>query len=128
MMRLKTVIGVVVFILTLAGTALAGPMALVKEDRLVLSSPFRVNEIVRGVFFVGNPGDSPLTITAVQGDCNCTKASYDNTVPPGGWGRVLLQVDTRGETGKRRKEAIIYTDDPNRYKIKITLIYTIQEK
>ena len=128
MIKLKTAVGIILFIIVLASAALAGPMALLKEDRLVISSAVTRNEKVKGIFYVGNPGDSPLTIMAVHTDCNCTKATFDNTVAPGAWGRVLLQVDTRGESGINMKEATIYTSDPNRYEIRVTLVYTIQER
>lgn len=48
-------------------------------------------------------------------------ASYDQAVPPGGEGRVTLTVDLEGYEGEVRKTAILYSNDPRRPTVTLTL-------
>jgi len=46
---------------------------------------------------------------------------YDRTIPPGGEGKIVLRVDTRGFIGTVRKEAKVYSNDPENGTVIITL-------
>jgi hypothetical protein len=39
-------------------------------------------------------------------------AHFDRAVPPGGEGKIILRLDTRGYEGRIRKAARVYTNDP----------------
>jgi hypothetical protein len=43
-------------------------------------------------FVVKNTGDQDLQILLVDPDCACTVAKYDKVIPPGGTGKVTLQI------------------------------------
>lgn len=48
-------------------------------------------------------------------------ADYDRAIPPGGVGKITLQVKTRGYQGKTTKSASVYSNDPNQQNAKIYL-------
>ena len=39
-------------------------------------------------------------------------AYFDRTIPPGGEGKITIKVNTRGYSGRLRKTARVYTNDP----------------
>jgi hypothetical protein len=43
-------------------------------------------------FVIKNTGDQDLQILLVDPDCACTVAKYDKVIPPGGTGKVTLQI------------------------------------
>jgi hypothetical protein len=43
-------------------------------------------------FVVKNTGDQDLQILMVDPDCACTVAKYDKVIPPGGTGKITLQI------------------------------------
>jgi hypothetical protein len=43
-------------------------------------------------FVIKNPGDQNLEILLVDPDCACTVAKYDRVIPPGGTGKITLQI------------------------------------
>jgi len=48
-------------------------------------------------------------------------ASYDKAIPPGGEGRVVLQVRTKGYQGPIKKTGVVITDDPRNESITLAL-------
>jgi hypothetical protein len=48
-------------------------------------------------------------------------ADYDPAIPPGGEGKVTLRVDLSGYEGEVRKTAVIYSNDPRRPSVTLTL-------
>lgn len=69
-------------------------------------------EKISAVFEVRNTGNAPLEITQVRPTCGCTVANYDRTVPPGGTGKIVAEVDTTDFTGPISKAVLVYTNDP----------------
>ncbi len=45
-------------------------------------------------FVLKNTGKEPLTIERVAPSCGCTVAEFDKTIPPGGEGKVHVDLDT----------------------------------
>jgi len=43
-------------------------------------------------FLIRNTGSQSLQILEVDPDCVCTVASYDRTIPPGGTGKITLEI------------------------------------
>jgi len=69
-------------------------------------------EKIRAVFEVRNNGQAPLEISQVRPTCGCTVADFDRTVPPGGKGKIVAEVDTSDFTGPISKAVLVFTNDP----------------
>jgi hypothetical protein len=54
-------------------------------------------------------------------------ASFDQAIPPGGVGKVTLQVNTKGFKGKITKSASVYTNEPDQKPSKIFLTLTVRQ-
>ena len=54
-------------------------------------------------------------------------ASYDQAIPPGGVGKITLQVNTAGFQGKITKSAHVSTNDPDKKDTTIYLTLTVQQ-
>jgi hypothetical protein len=48
-------------------------------------------------------------------------ANYDKAIPPGGEGKIILKVNTKGYDGWISKRAQVHTNDPRRRIMKLTL-------
>jgi hypothetical protein len=48
-------------------------------------------------------------------------ARFDRAIPPGGAGEIAFSLNTSGYQGLVRKSALVYTNDPEKPKIKLTL-------
>ena len=46
-------------------------------------------------------------------------ARYDRVIPPGGTGKITLQIDTNRIRGDFRKKAIVWSNDPERMSVAI---------
>jgi hypothetical protein len=53
-------------------------------------------------------------------------AEYDRAIPPGGVGKITLQISTKGYMGKTRKSATVYSNDPNQQTATIYLSINIR--
>ena len=69
-------------------------------------------EKVHAVFEVKNTGQAPLEISQVRPTCGCTVAEFDRTIPPGGSGKVVAEVDTTGFNGPISKAVLVFSNDP----------------
>ncbi|MCS7181803.1 MAG: DUF1573 domain-containing protein [Thermoanaerobaculum sp.] len=69
-------------------------------------------EKIRAVFEVRNTGKATLEVTQVRPTCGCTVAEFDRTIPPGGKGKLVAEVDTTDFTGPISKAVLVYTNDP----------------
>lgn len=48
-------------------------------------------------------------------------AQYDRAIPPGGEGKIILKVDTKGYEGNINEGAEVYTNDPKNKIVKINV-------
>jgi hypothetical protein len=48
-------------------------------------------------------------------------AYFDKVIPPGGEGKISIRVKTRGSQGKITRSARVYTSDPTRSLVRLTL-------
>ena len=48
-------------------------------------------------------------------------ASFDRAIPPGGVGKITLSVAMEGQQGKIRKQARVYSNDPENKQMTLTL-------
>ena len=72
-------------------------------------------------FTLRNEGNEALQLREVRPDCGCTVASFDAAVPPGGEGKVRVELDTGGFSGAIAKELQVFTSDAANPVILLTL-------
>jgi hypothetical protein len=53
-------------------------------------------------------------------------ADYDRAIPPGGVGKITLQVKTKGFQGRITKSASVYSNDPNQRTTKIYMSINVR--
>ncbi len=63
-------------------------------------------------FVIENRGGQALKIEEVDPDCACTVPDYDESIPPGGKGKVTLTIRPFTVLNKFRKKTVVYTNDP----------------
>jgi hypothetical protein len=68
--------------------------------------------IVSHDFIVWNTGNAVLKIEQVGPTCGCLKADFDESIPPGGDGRVTLIVDFADHEGPLERTVTVFTNDP----------------
>lgn len=77
----------------------------------------------RHSFLIRNTGGSPLEVQAVNTSCGCTAAlPADKVIPPGGRSRIDVTYDTRGKLGDVDKQIRVWTDDPGRPLLVLTIL------
>jgi len=76
--------------------------------------PFVEGKEVSHAFVIKNTGGKPLVIQNIKTSCGCTTADYPKEIPPGGEGKVVINVDTTGFGGQIiSKNITVYTNDSN---------------
>lgn len=69
-------------------------------------------------YIIQNKGTATLEIQKVKTSWGCTAVSYPRQIPPGGEGKISIEVDTSDKGGKRLKKKItVTTNDPKQEKI-----------
>jgi hypothetical protein len=110
----------------LAGYAAAAdadpsPKAIIEKTTFKFSPVIAGTEVTHR-FKIHNKGDEVLNIPGVYAGWGCLAVSYSRQIPPGGTGEITLKVKTEGEAGKKiNQQATVYTDDPNKATIELTL-------
>ena len=64
-------------------------------------------------FVVKNPGDQDLKILEVDPDCACTVAKYDRVIPPGGTGKISLQIQPFSVVHAFKKKTYVRFNAPD---------------
>jgi Protein of unknown function (DUF1573) len=64
-------------------------------------------------FVVKNPGDQNLQILDVDPDCACTVAKYDRVIPPGGIGKITLQIQPFSVVHAFKKKTYVRFNAPD---------------
>jgi hypothetical protein len=72
-------------------------------------------------FVLRNEGSAVLHVHEVQATCGCTVASFDETVAPGGEGRVRVELDTETFRGAVTRDVTVLTSDPGNPSIVLTV-------
>lgn len=62
-------------------------------------------------FIVENIGNADLKIEQVGPTCGCLKSDFDESIPPGGKGRITLTVDFTGHQGPLERTVVVVTND-----------------
>lgn len=78
-------------------------------------------EVIEHAFILENPGPGTVAIREVKPDCGCTTVEFDPEVAPGGKTRIVLRMDTSGFSGAVAKHTRVFTDDPSRSMIVLTV-------
>jgi hypothetical protein len=63
-------------------------------------------------FIVWNTGSTVLTIDQVGPACGCITADFDESIAPGGEGRITLTVNLAGIEGPLEKMVMVVSNDP----------------
>ncbi len=64
-------------------------------------------------FIVKNTGDQNLQILEVDPDCACTVAQYDRVIPPGGTGRITLEIKPFSVVHAFKKKTFVRFNAPD---------------
>jgi hypothetical protein len=73
-------------------------------------------------FAVKNTGNENLQILLVDPDCACTVAKYDKVIPPGGTGKVTLQIQPFSVVHAFKKKTYVRFNSPD--PSSVTLVVT----
>jgi len=72
-------------------------------------------------FVMRNTGNQDLKILEVDPDCACTVANYDRVIPPGGEGKVNLELKPFSVVHAFKKKTYIRFNDPDRTSVNLVL-------
>ena len=91
-----------------------------------------VGTVVKGshakhTFVLRNEGDAPLEITGVLPSCGCTLAHVDEVIPPGGEGKLEVDVNTLSLTGPGVTYIRVDSNDPQSPLV-LNLKYEVTER
>ena len=124
-MRLISILSTAFFLLMVPVMAWSAPILAISESNITVEQPVTAGEVVKGVFDLCNQGDSDLFIANVAPGCGCAVPTYDRQIPPGGHGKIILEVNTTGFQGPVYKSAVVESNDPERHRIMITVQFQV---
>jgi hypothetical protein len=78
-------------------------------------------------FMVKNTGDQDLKILLVDPDCACTVAKYDKVIPPGGTGRITLQIQPFSVVHGFKKKTYVRFNSPDLSSVNLVLTGNAQK-
>lgn len=81
-------------------------------------------------FQIINNGNKDLEILKVQASRGVTVVRFDQTIPPGQKGSIILQINTEGHrdtNGIISKDVVVYSNDPKEPRIKLGVYARISE-
>lgn len=117
---LKILVTVLFLCAALAGRVHAAPEVAVPQAVFDAGKTLEGSTVVH-TFAIKNNGDSPLEILDVKPDCGCTSAEFDRVIAPGKEGGITLTLDTAGFPGDIKKHTRVFTNDPQRKMVVLTL-------
>jgi len=95
-------------VLSLAGSAVAGPQLTFEKDVYDFHSVIQGKTVAHSFTF-RNTGDAAATITRVSSSCGCTVANVsDKIIPPGKSGTIKAAFDSSDFYGPVSKEVFVY--------------------
>jgi hypothetical protein len=82
----------------------------------LIETTFDLGEVMEGSivshdFIVWNIGTAELKIDQVGPTCGCLKADFDESITPGGQGRITLTVDFSDHEGPLERTVGVFTND-----------------
>jgi hypothetical protein len=127
-----TVALALVAVLVATGSAAQAPPGAPPAPSLVAPDPiFDAGAVARGgkvthEFILQNRGVEVVRLREVRPGCGCTVASFDAAIPPGGQGRVRVEVDTAAFDGAIAKEVTVFSSDPANPALLLTVRAVVQ--
>ena len=96
---------------------------LVVDEPIFEGGEFSPGTLVEHEFTLRNEGNAPLVIEEVRTGCSCAATAYDQTIAPGGQGRVRLTVHVYSEWAGRdlRRAVWLRTNDPEAGQVSLVL-------
>ncbi|MBW2017213.1 MAG: DUF1573 domain-containing protein [Deltaproteobacteria bacterium] len=95
---------------------------MVLQEPLPDSNEVWEGEIIQRSFKILNKGDKPLEIKKILHTCGCTTVgSFNRIIPPGGEETITVSVNTKGFKGPVTEKARLYTNDPGRPEVVLTV-------
>ncbi len=82
-------------------------------------------EVISQIFVLRNVGEAELRITDFVAGCGCEVVRGDKVIPPGKEGTATVEVQTISQSGEIHKIATLYTNDPERPTIILSLIANV---
>ena len=101
------------------GSFAAQPLSASSQDvprMQLMETTFDLGEVMEGSvvshdFIVWNIGTGVLKIDQVGPTCGCLKSDFDESIPPGGQGRITLTVDFSDHEGPLERTVGVFTND-----------------
>ncbi|MDA0196512.1 MAG: DUF1573 domain-containing protein [Bacteroidetes bacterium] len=110
---LNIVTTVVEYFPPMTGDEQAQAPKLTLENKVIEFGKANAGEPVIAEFSFTNSGQQDLNIRDVKTNCNCTKASVENsTIKPGEMGKVKVTFNTEGKKGIQHQQITIFSNDP----------------
>jgi len=82
--------------------------------------------IVEHSFVIQNNGVGPLDIKRIQSDCGCTTSQPEpRQIAPGQTGTIKVAFDTAGFSGEKVKSVRVFSNDPQRPSLVLSLSGTV---
>lgn len=111
------------FLAGINSNVFAAPKVYLEKDIIDIGAlkEGKVNEFGFALF---NKGDSDLVINSIYAPCGCVKVLWpkDKTIiPPGSKADIKYTFDSTGLEGEVTKYLYIYTNDPNKLNLKVTI-------
>lgn len=78
-------------------------------------------EIISQVFLIQNHGNADLIVKGIVPNCGCEAVSTDKVISPGKSGKARIEINTSVMFGSIYKTAILYTNDPERPSVMLSL-------
>ncbi len=108
-----------------AATAAAKPAPIYAPARQeVDAGRITKGKTARYEFVIRNKGNAPLTLQ-VKPTCDCTVATFDPVIPPGGQGRIVADLRTEELSGTVTKTLSVRTNDPKHPAAGLYMLATI---
>jgi hypothetical protein len=116
----------------LASAAYLSAQGLPTPRLVVAETTGDVGTVVKGAhakhtFVLRNEGDAPLEISGVLPACGCTLAHVDPVIPPGGEGKLELDVNTLSLTGPGTTQVRVDSNDPQSPMV-LTVKYEVYDR
>ncbi|MCG6533811.1 MAG: DUF1573 domain-containing protein [Syntrophales bacterium LBB04] len=83
--------------------------------------------VVSHEFIVWNTGNAVLRIEQVGPTCECLKADFDESIPPGGAGKITLTLHLPDEEGPLERTVAVITNDPENSDTNLSIRVTVKQ-
>lgn len=96
---------------TPAPTETPGPL-LVADNPDHKFRPVWAGVVLQHTYKIWNRGKAALAIYEVEASCDCASVQFDREIPPGGAGKITIEINTEGFDGPFEKQFLVMSNDP----------------